>query len=221
MTKLSRLFPSLLAFTLLLSPGCAALSESMDAYRNSYHGLMVYNLRMGIGDYGAMGITSIKFDERERVRSQIIAGGGKYNPTPQPFHPSWFAASEHRTFDFPHTIEVTWFIYGEQQLYHTTMTMPSYKELKKIMGVEKLPGMGLGLIFDMPPQVKCFVFHARPILIPWKRKQYHLAATGMGTPISGPLDRFVPKTRRLCKEGFLPEKVCAKYRTSDPDATKQ
>ena len=68
MTKLSRLLPLLLAFTLLLSPGCAALSESMEAYRNSYHGLMVYNLRMGTGDYGAMGITSIKFDERELDR---------------------------------------------------------------------------------------------------------------------------------------------------------
>ena len=97
--------------------------------------------------------------------------------------------------------------------------MPSYKELKKIMGVEKLPGMGLGLIFDMPPQVKCFVFQAWPIQ--WGKRKYHLAATGMGAPISGPVDRFVPKTRRLCKEGFLPEKVCAKYRTSDPDATKQ
>ena len=180
---------------------------------------MVYNLLMGTGDYSSMGITSIKFGERERVRSQIIVGGGKYNPTPQPFHPSWFAASEIRTFDFPHTIEVTWFIYGEQQLYHTVITMPSYKELKKIMGVEKLPGMGLGLIFDMPPQVKCFVFQAWPIQ--WGKRTYHLAATGMGAPISGPVDRFAPKTRRLCKEGFLPEKVCAKYRTSDPDATKQ
>ena len=101
------------------------------------------------------------------------------------------------------------------------ITMPSYKELKKIMGVEKLPGMGLGLIFDMPPQVKCFVFHAQPILIPWKRKQYHLAATGMGTPISGSLEIFDQETRSLCDEGLLPEKVCAKYRTSDPDATKQ
>ena len=68
MTKLSRLFPLLLAFTLLLSPGCAALSNSMEAYRNSYHGLMVYNLLMGTGDYSSMGITSIKFDERERER---------------------------------------------------------------------------------------------------------------------------------------------------------
>ena len=66
MTKLSRLFPLLLAFTLLLLPGCSALSNSMEAYRNSYHGLMVHTFEMGIGDYGAMGITSIKFDERER-----------------------------------------------------------------------------------------------------------------------------------------------------------
>ena len=70
MTKLSRLFPSLLAFTLLLLPGCAALSNSMEAYRNSYHGLMVHTFEMGIGDYGAMGITSIKFDERERERER-------------------------------------------------------------------------------------------------------------------------------------------------------
>lgn len=91
----------------------------MEEYRNSYHGLKVYNLQMGIGDYGEIAITSIKFDERERVDGKITAGGGKYNPTPQPFYPNWFAASEHRTFEFPHTIEVTWFIYGEQQLYHT------------------------------------------------------------------------------------------------------
>jgi len=191
----------------------------MEAYRNSYHGLMVYNLLMGTGDYGSMGITSIKFDQRERVRSQIILGWDKYNPTPQPFHPSWFAASEIRTFDFPHTIKVTWFIYGEQQLYHTVITMPSYKDLKKIMGVEKLPGMGLGLIFDMPPQVKCFVFQAWPIQ--WEKTQYHLAATGMGAPISGSLERFDQRTRFLCRKGLLSEKVCAKYRTSDPDATKQ
>ena len=219
MTKLSRLFPLLLAFTLLLSPGCAALSNSMEAYRNSYHGLMVYNLLMGTGDYSSMGITSIKFGERERVRSQIIVGGGKYNPTPQPFHPSWFVSSEIRTFDFPHTIEVTWFIYGEQQLYHTVITMPSYKELKKIMGVETLPVMGLGIILDMPPQVKCFVFQGWPIQ--WERTQYHLAATGIGTPISGSLEIFDQETRSLCDEGLLSEKVCAKYRTSDPDATKQ
>ncbi len=68
MTKLSRLFPLLLAFTLLLLPGCAALSNSMEAYRNSYHGLMVYNLLMGTGDYSSMGITSIKFGERELDR---------------------------------------------------------------------------------------------------------------------------------------------------------
>lgn len=37
MTKLSRLLPLLLAFTLLILPGCAALSNSMEAYRNSYH----------------------------------------------------------------------------------------------------------------------------------------------------------------------------------------
>ena len=221
MTKLSRLFPLLLAFTLLLLPGCSALSNSMEAYRNPYKGLKAYTLRMGTGDYGVIGISSIKMDGKNPVIGSSSLGWEKYNPTPQPFHPSWFVSSEHRIFDFPHTIELTWFIYEEQQLYHTVITMPSYKDLKKIMGVEKLPGMGLGLIFDMPPQVKCFVFHARPILIPWKRKQYHLAATGMGTPISGPLDRFIPMTRRLCKEGLLSEKVCAKYRTSDPDATKQ
>lgn len=212
MTKVSPLFLSLLAFILLSLPGCSVFSDAMEAYRNSYHGLKVHLLEMGIGDYGAMGITSIKFDERERVDGEIIAGGGKYNPTPQHFYQNWFAASEYRIFDFPHTIEVTWFIYGEQQLYHTTMTMPSYKELKKIMGVEELPGMGLGLIFDMPPQVKCFVFHAWPIPIPWKRTQYHLAATGMGMPISGSLERFDRETRSQCEEGLLPEKVCAKYR---------
>ena len=99
------------------------------------------------------------------------------------------------------------------------ITMPSYKDLKKIMGVEKLPGMGLGLIFDMPPQVKCFVFQAWPIQ--WGKRKYHLAATGMGAPISGSLERFDQSTRFLCRKGLLSEKVCAKYRTSGPDATKQ
>ena len=219
MTKLSRLFPLLLAFTLLLSPGCAALSESMEAYRNSYHGLIINTFQLGSGPYGMMSVSSLKMDAREKLDGIDTGGWGTYTLTPHPFRPGWFAATEHRIYNFPHTIEVTWFIYEEQQLYHTVITMPSYKELKKIMGVEKLPGMGLGLIFDMPPQVKCFVFQAWPIQ--WERTPYHLVATGMGTPISGPLDRFAPKTRRLCKEGFLPEKVCAKYRTSDPDATKQ
>ena len=219
MTKLSRLFPLLLAFTLLLSPGCAALSESMEAYRNSYHGLIINTFQLGSGPYGMMSVSSLKMDAREKLDGIDTGGWGTYTLTPQPFRPGWFAATEHRIYNFPHTIEVTWFIYEEQQLYHTVITMPTYKELKKIMGVETLPVMGLGIILDMPPQVKCFVFQGWPIQ--WERTQYHLAATGIGTPISGSLEIFDQETRSLCDEGLLPEKVCAKYRTSDPDATKQ
>ena len=79
--------------------------------------------------------------------------------------------------------------------------MPSYKELKKIMGVEKLSLIGLGIILDMPPQVKCFVFQTRPRQ--WEKRQYHLAATGMGTPISGSLEIFDQETRSLCDEGLI------------------
>ena len=220
MTKLSRLFPLLLAFTLLLSPGCSALSNSMDKYRNSYHGLMVNVYKSGAGPYGAIGVSSLKMDGWETIHSIDTHFGAKvYDPTPKRFRPGWFTSTEIRTFDFPHTIEVTWFIYEEQQLYHTVITMPSYKDLKKIMGVEKLSLIGLGIILDMPPQVKCFVFQTRTGQ--WKRKQYHLAATGMGTPISGSLEIFDQETRSLCDEGLLSEKVCAKYRTSDPDARKQ
>ncbi len=219
MTKLSRLFPLLLAFTLLLSPGCAALSESMEAYRNSYHGLIINTFQLGSGPYGMMSVSSLKMDAREKLDGIDTGGWGTYTLTPQPFRPGWFAATEHRIYNFPHTIEVTWFIYEEQQLYHTVITMPTYKELKKIMGVETLPVMGLGIILDMPPQVKCFVFQGWPIQ--WERTQYHLAATGIGTPISGSLEIFDQETRSLCDEGLLSEKVCAKYRTSDPDATKQ
>ena len=219
MTKLSRLFPLLLAFTLLLSPGCAALSESMEAYRNSYHGLIINTFQLGSGPYGMMSVSSLKMDAREKLDGIDTGGWGTYTLTPQPFRPGWFAATEHRIYNFPHTIEVTWFIYEEQQLYHTVITMPTYKELKKIMGVETLPVMGLGIILDMPPQAKCFVFQGWPIQ--WERTQYHLAATGIGTPISGSLEIFDQETRSLCDEGLLSEKVCAKYRTSDPDATKQ
>ena len=219
MTKLSRLFPLLLAFTLLLSPGCAALSESMEAYRNSYHGLIINTFQLGSGPYGMMSVSSLKMDAREKLDGIDTGGWGTYTLTPQPFRPGWFAATEHRIYNFPHTIEVTWFIYEEQLLYHTVITMPTYKELKKIMGVETLPVMGLGIILDMPPQVKCFVFQGWPIQ--WERTQYHLAATGIGTPISGSLEIFDQETRSLCDEGLLSEKVCAKYRTSDPDATKQ
>ena len=220
MTKLSRLFPLLLAFTLLLSPGCSALSNSMDKYRNSYHGLMVNVYKSGAGPYGAIGVSSLKMDGWETIHSIDTHFGAKvYDPTPKRFRPGWFTSTEIRTFDFPHTIEVTWFIYEEQQLYHTVITMPSYKKLKKIMGVEKLSFIGLGIIYDMPPQVKCFVFQTRPRQ--WEKRQYHLAATGIGTPISGSLERFDQRTRFLCRKGLLSEKVCAKYRTSDPDATKQ
>ena len=220
MTKLSRLFPLLLAFTLLLSPGCSALSNSMDKYRNSYHGLMVNVYKSGAGPYGAIGVSSLKMDGWETIHSIDTHFGAKvYDPTPKRFRPGWFTSTEIRNFDFPHTIEVTWFIYEEQQLYHTVITMPSYKKLKKIMGVEKLSFIGLGIIYDMPPQVKCFVFQTRPRQ--WEKRQYHLAATGIGTPISGSLERFDQRTRFLCRKGLLSEKVCAKYRTSDPDATKQ
>ena len=220
MTKLSRLFPLLLAFTLLLLPGCSALSNSMEAYRNSYHGLIVNIYESGAGPYGAIGVSSLKMDGREKMDSiNTKIGAEVYDPTPKRFHSGWFTSTEIRNFDFPHTIEVTWFIYEEQQLYHTVITMPSYKELKKIMGVEKLSFIGLGIIYDMPPQVKCFVFQTRPRQ--WEKRQYHLVATGMGAPISGSLERFDQRTRFLCRKGLLSEKVCAKYRTSDPDATKQ
>ena len=220
MTKLSRLFPLLLAFTLLLLPGCSTLSNSMEAYRNSYHGLIVNIYESGAGPYGAIGVSSLKMDGREKMDSiNTKIGAEVYDPTPKRFHSGWFTSTEIRTFDFPHTIEVTWFIYEEQQLYHTVITMPSYKKLKKIMGVEKLSFIGLGIIYDMPPQVKCFVFQTRPRQ--WEKRQYHLAATGIGTPISGSLERFDQRTRFLCRKGLLSEKVCAKYRTSDPDATKQ
>ena len=220
MTKLSRLLPLLLAFTLLLSPGCAALSESMEEYRNSYHGLIVNIYESGAGPYGAIGVSSLKMDGREKMDSiNTKIGAEVYNPTPRPFRPGYFTSTEIRNFDFPHTIEVTWIIYEEQQLYHTVITMPSYRELKKIMGIENLSVIGLGIFYDMPPQVKCFVFQTRPGQ--WKKRQYHLAATGIGTPISGSLERFDQRTRFLCRKGLLSEKVCAKYRTSDPDATKQ
>ena len=220
MTKLSRLFPLLLAFTLLLLPGCSTLSNSMEAYRNSYHGLIVNIYESGAGPYGAIGVSSLKMDGREKMDSiNTKIGAEVYDPTPKRFHSGWFTSTEIRNFDFPHTIEVTWFIYEEQQLYHTVITMPSYKKLKKIMGVEKLSFIGLGIIYDMPPQVKCFVFQTRPRQ--WEKRQYHLAATGIGTPISGSLERFDQRTRFLCRKGLLSEKVCAKYRTSDPDATKQ
>ena len=220
MTKLPRLLPLLLAFTLLLSPGCFALSNSMDKYRNSYHGLMVNVYKSGAGPYGAIGVSSLKMDGWETIHSIDTHFGAKvYDPTPKRFRPGWFTSTEIRTFDFPHTIEVTWFIYEEQQLYHTVITMPSYKELKKIMGIENLSVIGLGIFYDMPPQVKCFVFQSWPIQ--WEKTQYHLAATGMGAPISGSLERFDQRTRFLCRKGLLSEKVCAKYRTSDPDATKQ
>ena len=220
MTKLSRLFPLLLAFTLLLLPGCSTLSNSMEAYRNSYHGLIVNIYESGAGPYGAIGVSSLKMDGREKMDSiNTKIGAEVYDPTPKRFHSGWFTSTEIRNFDFPHTIEVTWFIYEEQQLYHTVITMPSYKKLKKIMGVEKLSFIGLGIIYDMPPQVKCFVFQTRTGQ--WKKRKYHLAATGMGTPISGSLEIFDQETRSLCDEGLLSEKVCAKYRTSDPDARKQ
>lgn len=189
----------------------------MDRYRKSYHGLQVYVYNTGTGPYGPISVSSLKMDGLEKLHSIMTPRGGRYDPTPQPFDSSWFTSISIGLFDFPHTLEVTWFIHGEEQLYHTIVTMPSYRELQKIVGVDELSQIGLGIIYDMPPQVKCFVFRVgKPV--PWK---YHLVATGMGTPISGPLEKFDRKTRSLCGEGVLPEKICAKYRTSPSEKRKQ
>ena len=215
-------------FTLLcivLMPGCSTLSAQMEAYRNSYHGLKVNVYKMGSGSYGVMGISSLKMDGYETMQVISNIGYSVYNPTPKPFHPAWFTCSAIITFDFPHTIEVTWFIYEEQQLYHTTVTMSSYKEIQKTMGNVATSTIGLGIILDMPPQIKCFIFDSTPYAnyIP---QTYHLGGTGMGTPLPGSQEKFAYLTRHYCEKGLLSDRVCAPYRESSstvstPEATRR
>ena len=133
MFKMKALFPLLLPCLLLLA-GCAVLSERMEAYRKSYHGLKVNVYKMGSGLEGVLGVTSIKMNGYETVRTIRDIGYSAYNPEPKPFQPAWFTSSANIIFTFPNTIEVTWFIYEEQQLYTAMMTMPSYKEIQALMG---------------------------------------------------------------------------------------
>ena len=209
MFKMKALFPLLLPCLLLLA-GCATLSERMEAYRKSYHGLKVNVYKMGSGLEGVLGVTSIKMNGYETVRTIRDIGYSAYNPEPKPFHPAWFTSSANIIFTFPNTIEVTWYIYEEQQFYTTLMTMPSYKEIQSLMGEAATSTIGLGIIFDMPPQVKCFLFDSSPYT---DSRTYHLVATGMGRPIPGNAEKLEYLIKFYCEKGFLSDRVCAPYRT--------
>lgn len=77
------------------------------------------------------------------------------------------------------------------------------------MGEAATSTIGLGIIFDMPPQVKCFLFDSSPYT---DSRTYHLVATGMGRPIPGSSDELIFYTRFYCEKGLLSERVCEPYR---------
>lgn len=220
--------------TIFLSLGLSVISCShpIDATQTSlraYHNLIVSRYRTGFGPYGVIGVSSLKINGYNIISGMEVMGGTKYDPTPKKFTPGWFASTASSSAPFPMTIEATWCIYEEERVYHTFIKMPSYNELDKIISesnktakikmnrindFKELKKIGLAILFDMPPQVKVFVFLAERG-IPGLSKKYYLIAQGMGEAISANMDEYAYSIRQKCREGFLSEKVCNKYQISN------
>lgn len=187
---------------------------------------MITKYREGFGPYGVIGVSSIKMNGNEIISGMGVKGGIKYNPTPQNFTPGWFTSIASVLAPFPMTIEATWCIYEEEQVYRTFIQMPSYNELNKIIAesnksakikmnrindFKELKKIGLGILFDMPPQVKVFVFPAE-MDTPGLPIKYYLIAQETGDRVSINMDEYAYSIREICSEGLLSDKVCDKYK---------
>lgn len=200
--------------------GCAGCSSR--GYKQRYFNseLIINVFESGGGPYGCIGVSSIRLDGNEKLRMINNKRYRPYDPTPRPFNPGWFTATEITILKYPRTIDATWFVYGEQQLYNASVVLPSYNQLKKIMNKDDLTTIGLAILFDMPPQIKIFVFDTK-LSEPHESYNYCLVGTGIGTLSQDSHEQFNEYTKDYCEKGYLPDKICNKFISGLPKANNE
>ena len=195
----------LVVAALLLMSGCAG------TFQPPRYKVPVVSCEYGIGPTGPASVLSLKMDGREMIRTPWFGStplDGRQDTAP--CHTA-YSLGPKGIFDIPRTLEVTWYLYTYEQLYHTVITMPAKREMQKIlqqMGMETPREIRFGVYIDMPPQVKCSIGTL------WMRSpsrfKLHPLATGKGVPISSAgFERQITEERfRLCAGRDLPEEYC-------------
>ena len=195
----------LVVAALLLMSGCAG------TFQPPRFKVPVVSCEYGIGPTGPASVLSLKMDGREMIRTPWFGStplDGRQDTAP--CHTA-YSLGPKGIFDIPRTLEVTWYLYTYEQLYHTVITMPAKREMQKIlqqMGMETPREIRFGVYIDMPPQVKCSIGTL------WMRSpsrfKLHPLATGKGVPISSAgFERQITEERfRLCAGRDLPEEYC-------------
>lgn len=189
----------------LLMSGCAG------TFQPPRYKVPVVSYEHGIGPTGPASVLSLKMDGREMIRTPWFGNtplDGRQDTAP--CHTA-YSLGPKGIFDIPRTLEVTWYLYTYEQLYHTVITMPAKREMQKIlqqMGMETPREIRFGVYIDMPPQVKCSIGTL------WMRSPsrftLHPLATGKGVPIpsAGFERQITEESFRLCAGRDLPEEYC-------------
>lgn len=144
----------LIGSALLLMSGCA------DTFHPPRCKVPVVAYEHGIGPTGPTSVLSLKMDGREMIRTPWFGRApldGRQDTAP--CHTA-HSLGPKGIFDIPRTLEVTWYLYTYEQLYHTVITMPAKREMQKLlkqMGMETPREIRFGVYIDMPPQVKCSI----------------------------------------------------------------
>lgn len=189
----------------LLMSGCAG------TFQPPRYKVPVVSYEHGIGPTGPASVLSLKMDGREMIRTPWFGNtplDGRQDTAP--CHTA-YSLGPKGIFDIPRTLEVTWYLYTYEQLYHTVIAMPAKREMQKFlqqMGMETPREIRFGVYIDMPPQVKCSIGTL------WMRSPsrftLHPLATGKGVPIpSAGFERQITEERfRLCAGRDLPVEYC-------------
>ncbi len=189
----------------LLMSGCAG------TFQPPRYKVPVVAYGHGIGPTGPTSVLSLKMDGREMIRTPWFGSSpldGRQDTAP--YHTA-HSLGPKGIFDIPRILEVTWYLYTYEQLYHTVITMPAKMEMQKIlkqMGMETPREIRFGVYIDMPPQVKCSIGTL------WMRSpsrfKLHPLATGKGIPIpsTGFERQITEEGFRLCAGRDLPEEYC-------------
>ena len=202
---MARLLCLLVVQVFLLMSGCAGTFQP-PRYKAS-----VVSYEHGIGPTGPASVLSLKMDGREMIRTPwhgTTPLDGRQDTAPD--HTA-YSLGPKGIFDIPRTLEVTWYLYTYEQLYHTVIAMPAKREMQRIlkqMGMETPREIRFGVYIDMPPQVKCSIGTL------WMRSpsrfKLHPLATGKGVPIpdTGFERQIAEESFRLCAGRDLPEEFC-------------
>ncbi len=90
------------------------------------------------------------------------------------------------------------------------MVMPEYQHLNDFIKINQGSPIGLGIFFNIPPQIQCYIFESdyQPQN---KMPAYTLVATAKGIPIFNQSDILKNNTINYCKKGLLPANICNKF----------